>query len=328
LNAELAISPRDPLTFAALGQIALVRRQSDLAIELLKKAVTYGPSFPEGFLYLGQAYFDAGQRDPAEAALRTCIRLTRDESRNRYQVQKAHYLLGRILAQQGKLDNAHAELALSRELANKALALDKTRLAGVMETAHPAQLDVQLPQADDAEDANAGHDEKAQQDARKLENELRPALADAFNNLGALVAGRNDYASAAQDFQAAAQWNPQLEGLDYNWGRAAFAANLYAQAIPPLTRYVAAHPNDEGAHSVLAISRFRTDDFQGCLDALQGIAIDDNQAPQIRYIYAVSLVRTGRRDDGLIRLRALARQFPDVAEIQASVAQAEQSGSR
>lgn len=305
LNTELTISPKDPLTFAALGQIALVRRDTSKAIDLLQQSVAYGPSLPEGYLYLGQAYFDAGQPAPAQEALRTCIQLTGDESRNRYQVQKAHYLLGRILAQQGNAEAAHAEMAMSRELANKALKLDKTRLAGVMATAHPAQVEVPLPDAKGQKAIGATRNEQAQRAAQQLEIQLRPALADAYNNLGAIIAGRADYTDAAADFRAAAQWNPALEGLDYNWGRAAFAANLFAEAIPPLTRYAASHPQDQGAYAVLAISRFKTDDFQGCLGALQRTADVDGQAPQIRYIYAVSLVKTGRLEEGLLRLRAL-----------------------
>ena len=52
-------------------------------------------------------------------------------------------------------------------------------------------------------------------------------------------------------FERAAAWNPSLEGLDYNWGRAAFAGSQFAEAVMPLSRYVKAHPDDTGGRSVL-----------------------------------------------------------------------------
>ena len=47
-------------------------------------------------------------------------------------------------------------------------------------------------------------------------------------------------------------------GLDYNWGRAAFAGSQFAEAVLPLSRYVRSHPDDTGGRSVFAISQFMT----------------------------------------------------------------------
>ena len=66
-------------------------------------------------------------------------------------------------------------------------------------------------------------------------------------------------------------WNPSLEGLDYNWGRAAFAGSQFADAIMPLSRYVKSHPDDVGARSVLAISQFMTGTIHGCIEALEPV---------------------------------------------------------
>jgi tetratricopeptide (TPR) repeat protein len=134
LKKELAISPRDAMTYAALGKIAVTRTNYAEAEPYLKRAISLDPQSPDAYLYLGQMYFDTNRYDDAETALRKCISLTTDVSRNRYQVQKAHYLLGRILMKKGQQDAAHAEMQINRDLADKTLAQDKSKLAGLMDT--------------------------------------------------------------------------------------------------------------------------------------------------------------------------------------------------
>ena len=101
------------MTYAALGKIAVTRNNYPEAETYLKKAISLDPQNPDAYLYLGQMYFDTNRFAEAETALRQCIRLTTDVSRNRYQVQKAHYLLGRILMKKGQQDAAHAEMKIS-----------------------------------------------------------------------------------------------------------------------------------------------------------------------------------------------------------------------
>jgi tetratricopeptide (TPR) repeat protein len=104
LKKELVISPHDSMSYAALGKIAATRRNYPEAETYLKKAIALGSQSPDAYLYLGQMYFATDRIAEAETALRQCIHLTTDVSLNRYQVQKAHFLLGRILAQKGHQD--------------------------------------------------------------------------------------------------------------------------------------------------------------------------------------------------------------------------------
>jgi tetratricopeptide (TPR) repeat protein len=134
LKKEIAVSPRDAMSYAALGKIAETHNNYAEAEKYLTKAIAFDPNNPDPYLYLGQMEFDTHRLPKAEISLRQCIRLTTDVSRNRYQVQKAHFLLGRILMQQGSQDAAHAEMQTSRDLANKTLSQDKSRLAGLMDT--------------------------------------------------------------------------------------------------------------------------------------------------------------------------------------------------
>jgi tetratricopeptide (TPR) repeat protein len=138
LKQELTISPNDFLTFAALGKIEASYRRYPEAEAYLKKAIALNPKNPDAFLYLGQMYFDTNRPTEAEVNLRRAIALTTDTSRNHYQIQKAHFLLGRILMQKHQEEAAHAEMAIAHTFADKALTKDKNRLAGELDNKAPS----------------------------------------------------------------------------------------------------------------------------------------------------------------------------------------------
>lgn len=317
LKKELAISPRDAMTYAALGKIAVTRTNYADAETYLEKAISLDPQSPDAYLYLGQMYFNTNRIDDAEAALRKCIALTTDVSRNRYQVQQAHYLLGRILMKRGQQDAAHAEMQINRELADKTLAQDKSKLAGLMETSGSED-----PAAGTSAPVNSGkQDPAALGKVEGMRERLRLAVADSYNNLGAIAATNSDYSSAVMYFERAYEWNPSLEGLDYNWGRAAFAGAKYADAVLPLSRYVKAHPDDSGGRSVLGLSQFLSGKYQDCVETLQPIEKDE-LAPQVEYAYASSLVKSGQVSAGKERLLALEKAHPEIPDVHRALAEA------
>lgn len=326
LKLELTISPRDFLTYAALGKIAATHHRYPEAEKYLKQAESLNPESPDAFLYLGQMYFDTNRPADAEASLRQAIHLATDVSRNRYQIQKAHFLLGRILMQQHHQEEAHTEMQIARALANKVLSKDKSQIAGLLpgfsetsgrEGAAPGAAAAMqfLPHEVDA---------KALASLKVLEKQLSPAIADSYNNLGAISATGNDYAKALKYFERAAAWNPSLEGLDYNLGHAAFMASKFSDAIPSLSRYVRSHPRDSGIRSALAISRFMTRDYSGCIDALNGVEESIASIPQVQYVYAESLVKTGQISSGKERLEQLVAAHPETAEVHRSLGEAYQ----
>jgi tetratricopeptide (TPR) repeat protein len=323
LKKELVISPRDSIAYTALGKIAATRNNYPEAEAYLKKAISFGPQSPDAYLYLGQLYFDTNRSAEAETALRECIRLTVDVSRNRYQVQKAHFFLGRILMQQGRQDAAHAEMAISRELANKTLTQDKSKLGGLLDPSAPQNSQLSVEEAATTPSAGAAAIDPAMtRRVEELREQIKSPIADSYNNLGAIAATNSDYPHAVIYFERAAAWNPSLEGLDYNWGRAAFAGSLFADAIMPLSRYRKLHPDDAGAASVLAISQFMTGNYSGCLEALQPLIGKSELAPQAEYVYAESLIKTGRIASGEERLSALEKLHPEIPDVHRSLAEA------
>jgi tetratricopeptide (TPR) repeat protein len=316
LNKELAISPNDFLTFAALGRIAASKQKYSEAESYLKRAISLNPKNPDAFLYLGQMYFNTGRADNAKDALHQAILLTTDESRNRFQVQKAHFLMGRILMQEHHVEEAHAEMEIARSFANKGLSQDREKLAGLLanlpqSNSGDAATSSEAAFADNPNNTNPGAD----QGLDAFQMRLTPAIADSYNNLGAIAATGSNYLDALKYFERAAVWNPSLDGLDFNWGRAAFSASRFSAAIPPLTRYLSSHPDVSGARGALAMSQFMTQDYSACIATLQPAKGDIMSVPQMQYVYAESLVKTGQISSGKERLQALEASHPEIAEV-------------
>jgi tetratricopeptide (TPR) repeat protein len=323
LKKELTISPRDFMTYAALGKIAVTRNNYPEAETYLKKAIALGTRSPDAYLYLGQLYFNTNRSAEAETALRQCILLTTDVSQNRYQVQKAHFFLGRILMQKGQQDAARAEMEISRDLANKTLSQDKSKLAGLLDTPGPRDDQVHEEGASTVPSLTTpSADPVALHKIEVLKEQVKLAVADSYNNLGAIAATNNDYSNAVKYFEHSAMWNPGVEGLDYNWARAAFSGSQFADAIVPLSRYLIAHPDDIGAHSVMAISQFMTGNYHGCIEALSSVIGKADLAPQAEYVYAESMVRTGQLALGEERLLALEKLHPEISDVHRALGEA------
>jgi len=248
---ELEISPNDILSHSQLGYIAMKQHDFPEAETELLRASTRAPQDPDIDFMLGQLYMEMNQPAKAEAALRRSIELTRDLSRNNYQVQRAHYLLARVLMQSGKVDEARKQIQISNGLLQQMDQAKQGKTAGPAHGEAPAQLpsnNMSRPAVIDVQQL---------QRAKAVEAKLAPVIADSYNNLGVISAIHKDYTQATKYFQDTAKWAPGLEGLDLNLGRAAFLDGEYEQAIPPLERYLQSHPADESARSMLTVSLAR-----------------------------------------------------------------------
>ena len=322
LKKELEVSPHDSMTYAALGRIAATRHDYPAAEVYLKKAILYGSGSPDAYLFLGQMYVATNRSAEAETALRQCILLTTDVSRNRYQVQQAHFLLGRILTQKGQQEAAHTEMNIARDLANKTLAQDKSKLAGLMDASGPEEAAAPAAEAGTTPRPAMKNDPLTLRRVETLKEQIRLPVADSYNNLGAIAATNNEYPQAIKYFERSAMWNPSSEGLDYNWGRAAFAGSRFADAIMPLSRYLRSHPDDTGARSVLAISQFMTDNYRGCIEALEPAIGKTDLTPQAEYVYAQSMIKTGRVAAGIERLEALLKLHSEIPDVHRALGEA------
>jgi tetratricopeptide (TPR) repeat protein len=325
LKKEIVLSPKYAAAYAALGH--LVAQQHDPATQLeaetyLKRATELDPTSPDGFLYLGQFYSDARRLAEAEAALRQSIALTTDVSRNAYQVQKAHYLLGRILMQTGQPEEGKKEIAISQSLLQENLQRDQNQLSDYLQTKRTAQAASTLAPAMPMTVEDRTVDPAAAHQVEQLEKQLGPAIADSYNNLGAIAGSQGNYASALQSFERAAEWNPDLPGLDVNWGHAAFSAGAFTQAIIPLRHYLEAHPQDNDARAQLGLSQFAIMDYAVARQTLEPLNATADEAPRIKFAYAASLIETGDTSAGIALLLALEKENQNVGEVHRVLGQA------
>ncbi len=319
LKEELTISPNDFLTYAALGKIEAGYHRYGEAERYLKRAIALNQKNPDAFLYLGQMYFNTNRFNEAEPNLRKAIELTTDISRNHYQIQKAHFLLGRILMRQHRQKEAHAEMQIARTFTDRALKKDRSKLSGMLsgggDTTRSSAADsaVTLPVVSTPADPEAVKKQIA------FEKQLIAPIADSYNNLGAITASQRKYSDAVKYFKRAAAWEPSLGGLDYNLGHAAFLASDFSEAIPPLSRYLRSHSGDSGIRAALAMSEFMVHNYSGCLESLKGAEGSITSIPQMEYIYAESLVKTGKISAGRQHLEALEKAHPEIAEVHRSL---------
>jgi len=309
LEAEAKLSPNDERTHYLLGYIALRQQRFAEAEKELLRATEIDPKSPDPLISLGQLYTDKERDSEAEAILRKAVAVTTDVSRNEYQINRAHYLLGRILLRSGRKDEGAKELAISKELRDRAMRPHETQnqklpeLANLSEKNEVTTLEtiVVTPEA--------------RKQADDYINEIRLAVADSYNNLGVISAGQKSFPAALEYFRKAADWNPLLDTLDRNMGMAAFYATQYDHAIAPLERSLKKQPGDVRARAALGLSAFMVQDFRKATSTLSAILEEVENDPGLGYAYATSLVKTGDYTEGVRRLKDLSSKNPNNADI-------------
>jgi tetratricopeptide (TPR) repeat protein len=326
LRDEIAISNQDAQSYAALGHLLATHAQDSAdkieAEKDLKHAVELAPANPDAYLYLGELYSEDGKTDAAEAALRRSIALTTDASRNGYQVQKAHYLLGRMLQKSGDKVAAGEEFASAHTLEQEKLALGQDRMSDYLGEDHSSNSSADISRAVRVTDELRSADQKTSGSVDAFEKQIAPAIADSYNNLGAIAGSATNYSAALSYFERAAEWQPGLPGLDANWGRAAFEAAAYDQAVPPLSRCLQAHPEDNAVRRELGLSQFVLHRYAQARLTLQPLDGLPTEPSDVQYAYADSLLKLGETPAAIGRLSAIAKASPQVAAVHVALAEA------
>lgn len=241
-HEELALHPNDRYSYAQLGHIALMRHQNREAEADYRHAIASNPADPANYIQLGQILEIFGHPTDAEPLLRRAIDLTIDPSRDHYQIVKAYYALARMYRRSGRLVEAQRELKMAEGLLQDARTRDEMRFSDASLPADPlAKTRNPTP-----EQAMAIH---------RLAKELGPLIAGSYNNLGVHAGMAGNYALAAHCFQLAWRWDPSLGGVDLNWGRAAYLAHQWENAVQPLGRAIAEHPSDDSLRRMLATAQ-------------------------------------------------------------------------
>lgn len=286
-RAELALAPSDFGSHYMLGYIALKQSRMPEAEKEITRALAMKPDDPSALL-LAADLFAATSRDPqAEPLLRKAIVLLGTSSPPKYDTIRAHYMLGRLLQKTGQQEEATKELTLSEQLRKQL-----RDASGSTPKDRTAQGPQQNQQPDDMPRPVTA-EERAQ--AAAFIRQLSPPISEAFNTLGAIAANQSQCPDSVTYFQRAGEWDPSLEGLDRNLGRAAFLCNQFEQAVPPLSRYLQHHADDVGVRSALGLSLFRLGEYEKVVAVLGPIQSSIQSNPELADAYAISVSKIEKK---------------------------------
>jgi tetratricopeptide (TPR) repeat protein len=313
---ELKLHPDDYNALLLLGISDVALRDFPAAEASLLHASRLRPFESFAYLYLGEIYSETKRLPQAVEALEQYIHLVPDPGEVPRDVSRAYYLLGQDLRRLGHLDEAQKALANSQRYREAKFRYDaqhifdepaappdgdshtSDRIAGLLEsgasdqqksTEAMVQGGVQEnPSARRPPAPEQATESKAAKEYRAFASEI---LASSYNDLGVMRANASNFADAAELFKQAGAWNPALPGLDRNWGLAAYRAELYSEAVPPLERQLAAHPDDHLVRQLLGISYFIAENFSKTAEVLRPFVKAPPDDPGLLFAWGTALVR-------------------------------------
>lgn len=296
---ELAINPEETLVYMPLGKIHMSRHLYAEAEAELKRAEEANPQSAAILFALGQLYKETGKTSEAERVLRKSIALTLDPSTDDYEVEQAHYWLGRLLVDSGNTAEGHKELDIARNL----LYLKEQQVESRLSGGSLVQMSLERTHAADPGKLV---------ELKTFEKQSGPIIASSYDNLGANAANAGEFGDASSYFEQAARWNPALPGIDENFGRAAFAAREYVKAAVPLSRTLALRPADAHVRAMLGLSLCLTHDYARALQTLRPIEAKVDSIPELAIAYAGSMAIASNSNEGMARLESLEQAHSEI----------------
>jgi tetratricopeptide (TPR) repeat protein len=292
---ELTSHPDEFFAHYYLGIAATVERNWPAALGYLQKASKLQPENPDPYFFLGQTYQGLNRHLEAIEAFRKTIALNPDLKHNDYQVTNAHYRLGQALVKVGSKAEGEQELKLAADLKTAAFKRDEAKIE-----AFTANAGNKLSELVAAEGVTADAPAQDAATRARLQTEAEfytKVVAAAHNNIGSLRAERQDFRGAAEQFRQASNWNPALEGLNFNLGLASYKAELYEAALLPLANELKTQPENIAIKQLLGLSYFMTDNYaQASALLTEVVAAKPNEAA-LYYPLALSLINQNKTDE-------------------------------
>ncbi|HET7106459.1 MAG TPA: tetratricopeptide repeat protein [Candidatus Acidoferrum sp.] len=330
---ELKLHPGEYNALLLLGISDVALRDFPAAEAALLHASRLRPSEPFAYLYLGEIYSGTNRLPQAVEALEKYIHLVPDPEEIPRDVSRAYYLLGQTLRRLGRLDEAQKALVNSQRYREAKFRYDakhifdepaapsdgdshtSDRIAGLLESgANDQQKSTKaMVQGGVQENPSAQRPPVPAQAvesnaAKEYRSFVSQILASSYNDLGVMRAKALNFADAAEFFKQAGAWNPALAGLDRNWGLAAYRAELYAEAVPPLERQLAAHSDDHLVRQLLGISYYVTENFSKTVEVLRPFLKAPPDDPALLFAWGTALVRTRQPDLAMEMFQRLLQQ--------------------
>ncbi|MGH9587515.1 MAG: tetratricopeptide repeat protein [Acidobacteriaceae bacterium] len=321
MEEEVRYHPKDYLANYMLGFLASGRREYARADKYLKVAAVLQPDLPEPFLFMGLDAFAEGDNKSAEELLRKAVQLTGDdEARSNYQIRRAYVDLGRILAREGREQEADHFVAKARDLENKVMRQtqqDATKLM-IAEGGKAGDLAAVVPlETKGSGHSQSGSNQVADAAARlsssammssglgpeqrkqsiAAEDLLRPIVGQSYSDLATAEAIQKNYSSALKHYQSAERWNPDIAGLEKNLGQAAYHAGNYPEAARGLAKAVQENPNSAALRAMLGMSYYQMKEYGSAATTFYPLGEAAMRDPVVGYAWAASLAKTGDLKD-------------------------------
>jgi tetratricopeptide (TPR) repeat protein len=315
---ELKLTPGDPVTSMQLGMALVEARRLDEALPALERAAAAQPPQARTFYYLGRALH--GLDRPAEAvdALRRALVLAPQQGATEAQLISLHNQLGQALRKAGAREEAEAEFAEAKRVADRRIDTSREQLSRYMSDAgEPGQAaPATVSQAEP-------HPLAELPPARRLELRGRATagLARAYFNLAVLQAQGERFARAAELFENAAEVDPEFPQVQSSLGVAYFNARQFEKAAAPLARALEANPSDVGVKRMLAMARLNAQAYDKAAALLEDEPARRTD-PSLQFAYGLALVRSGRASEAEAVFTRLLREHGDWAEMSVLLGQA------
>lgn len=289
-EAELALSPDDPMTQLYLGSAMVENRQLETALPLLEKAANWSPVAFDAERYRGRALLALGR--PADAEVWLGRAFSKSAGASNRDLAEMHYQLGSALRQLGRAEEAKPHFASAKDLGRELAAEQREKFERFVrdEVSRAEQAVDPLRQESDGGLAALDGQERG-----GLEASTRLMTARASMNLGVLDARAGRFDRAAGHFEVARAADPGLPDLDRSLAMAHYQAGRHRQAIPALERALEAASDDlrVSLARTLALSHLNVGD---AAEAARLLGQDPTRiaSPPLQMAYAVALVRSGR----------------------------------
>jgi tetratricopeptide (TPR) repeat protein len=292
---ELASHPNEFFAHYYLGIAATVERKWPDAVAYLQTASKLQPDNPDPYFFIGQAFQGLNKHAEAIEAFRKAIALNPDLKHNDYQVTNAHYRLGQSLLKTGLKEAGDREIKLAADLKTAAFKRDEEKIKAF--TANEGNKISELIAAEGITAVAPMNDAAG---SSKLQSEATfytKMVAAAHNNIGMLRAERRDFRNAAVEFQLASNWDPALQGLNFNLGLAFYKAEEYESALTPLANDLKDHPENLATKQLLGLSYFMTDNYAQASALLVEVVAAKPTEAALYYPLALSLINQNRNDE-------------------------------
>ncbi len=308
---ELKLDPKQYYFWTLLGIATVALRDFPAAENALQHAAHLRPEEAPPYLYLGETYTETDRIKEGVEALQKYLQLVHISQDVMREVSRAYYLLGQDLLRLGRVEDAKKALQHSREYREAKFKYDQENIFGDKPTPSSDEESHTSDRVADLLETGAQEQKQAAQamvqeglpatgepqpfieskEAKQYRAFAAEVLASSYNDLGVMRAKSSQFAEAAEYFKQAYAWNPALPGLDRNWGFATYRAELYSEAVPPLERELAAHPDDNFVRKILGLSYFVLENYTKTAEVLRPFLTNPPDDPALLFAWGTALVR-------------------------------------